>query len=115
VPRISIIVPRKSGIKVETASLSYAQNYVTTADTTFSSAGHFWTIHCMRLPKRMAEPRWLPFGSYELVAALLRAMYGAKNQEEYRLRQEALLQTMEADRLVALAAKASGRPTYRER
>ena len=44
--------------------------------------------------------------------SLLRALYDAKNDEQYRLREAALLKTMEADRLVALAAKASGRPTH---
>ena len=58
------------------------------------------------------EPKWLAFGSLELAVALLRALYDAKNQEEWCLREAALLKTMEADRLVALAAKASGRPTH---
>jgi len=57
-------------------------------------------------------PKWLAFGSLELAVALLRELYGAKNEEEYSLREVALLKTMEADRLVALAAKASGRPTH---
>jgi len=51
-------------------------------------------------------------GSVELAVALLRALYDAKNDEQYGLRMAALLKTMEADRLVALAAKASGRPTH---
>ena len=55
----------------------------------------------------------LALGSYvELAVSLLRALYDAKNDEQYRLREAALLKTMEADRLVALAAKASGRPTH---
>jgi hypothetical protein len=59
----------------------------------------------------MAEPM-LAFGSLELAVALLRALHDAKNQEQYCLRKAALEQTLEADRLVALAAKASGRPTH---
>ena len=55
----------------------------------------------------------LALGSYvELAVSLLRALYDAKNDEQYCLREAALLKTMEADRLVALAAKASGRPTH---
>jgi hypothetical protein len=53
----------------------------------------------------------LAFGSYELAEALLRALYSAKTQEQYRLRKEALEKTLDADRLAALPAKASGRPT----
>jgi hypothetical protein len=56
------------------------------------------------------EPMSAFFGSLELAVTLVRALYGAKNQEEHRLRMAALLKTMEADRLVALAAKVSGRP-----
>jgi hypothetical protein len=55
----------------------------------------------------------LALGSYvELAVSLLRALYDAKNDEQYRLREAALLKTTEADRLVALAAKTSGRPTH---
>jgi hypothetical protein len=46
----------------------------------------------------------------ELAVTLVKALYGAKNQEEYPLRMEALLNTMEADRMAALAAEVSGRP-----
>jgi hypothetical protein len=53
------------------------------------------------------------FGSLELAMALLRELYGAKNQEQYCLRMAALSKTMKADRLVALAAKVSGRPTQK--
>jgi hypothetical protein len=44
------------------------------------------------------EPRWLCFGDSALATALVKAAYDAKNEEEYRLRKEALLKTMEADR-----------------
>jgi hypothetical protein len=44
----------------------------------------------------MAEPRWLAFGSLELGEALLRALYGAKTQEQYCLRKAALEQPLEA-------------------
>jgi hypothetical protein len=54
------------------------------------------------------EPMSAFFGSLEFAVTLVRALYSAKNQEEHRLRMAALLKTMEADRLVALAAKASG-------
>ena len=47
----------------------------------------------------------------KLAETLVRALYSAKNQEEHRLRMAALLKTMEADRVVALAAEVSGRPT----
>ena len=41
----------------------------------------------------------------------METLYEAKHQEEYHLRKEALLKTMEADRVVALAAEVSGGPT----
>jgi hypothetical protein len=50
------------------------------------------------------------FASPELAVTLVRALYGAENEEEYPLRKAALLNTMEADRMAALAAKVSGRP-----
>jgi hypothetical protein len=49
----------------------------------------------------------------ELAVALLKALYGAKTREQYCLRKAALEQTLEADFLVALAAKVSGRPTQK--
>jgi hypothetical protein len=56
------------------------------------------------------RPKWLALGSVELAVALLRALYDAKNDEQYCLRKEAFEKTLEADRLVTLAAKVSGRP-----
>jgi hypothetical protein len=47
----------------------------------------------------------------KLAAMLVRALYDAKNQEDYSLRKAALEQTMEADLLAALAVKVSGRPS----
>ena len=47
----------------------------------------------------------------KLAVTLLETMYEAELQEEYHLRKEALLRTMEADRVVALAAEVSGGPT----
>ena len=65
-----------------------------------------------RLPKGMASaPKWR-LGNGALAKALVKALYDAKHEEEYHLRMVALLRTMEADRLVALAAKARGRPTH---
>ena len=58
-------------------------------------------------------PKWLACCSLELVTTLLETLHEAKNQEEYHLRKEALLKTMEADRVVALAAEVSGRPTQK--
>jgi hypothetical protein len=58
------------------------------------------------------EPKWLAFGDGALAVALVKALYDAKNDEQWHLRMAALLKTMEADRLVALAAIASGRPTH---
>jgi hypothetical protein len=49
----------------------------------------------------------------KLAVTLVRALYSAKTQEEYRLRKAALEQTMEADLLAALAAKVSGRPSQK--
>jgi hypothetical protein len=54
----------------------------------------------------------LAFGSLESAMALLRELYGAKIQDQYCLQMAALVKTLGADRLVALAAKASGRPTH---
>jgi hypothetical protein len=42
----------------------------------------------------------------KLAVTLVMALYGAKNQEEHRLRKAALEQTMEADFLAALARTA---------
>jgi hypothetical protein len=47
----------------------------------------------------------------KLAVTLVMALYGAKNQEEHRLRKVALEQTIEADLLAALAAKVSGSPS----
>jgi hypothetical protein len=58
----------------------------------------------------MASPM-LSLGLLELAVALLRALYEAKTHEQYCLRKAALEQTLEADFLIALAAKVSGRPT----
>jgi hypothetical protein len=55
----------------------------------------------------------LAFDSQELAEALRRALYGAKIEEQYCLRKAALEQTLEADFLVTLAAKVSGRPTQK--
>ena len=57
------------------------------------------------------EPKWLAFGDGALAKALVKALYDAKHEEEYHLRMVALLRTMEADRVVALAAEVSGGPT----
>jgi hypothetical protein len=46
------------------------------------------------------RPKWLALGSVELAVALLRALYDAKNQEQYCLRMAALEKTLEADFLV---------------
>jgi hypothetical protein len=51
----------------------------------------------------------------ELAALLLRALYSAKTTEESCLRKAALVRTIEADLLSALAAKASGRPALKNR
>ena len=59
------------------------------------------------------EPKWLAFGDGALAKALVKALYDAKHEEEYHLRMVALLRTMEADRVVALAAKVGGRPTQK--
>jgi hypothetical protein len=57
------------------------------------------------------EPRWLRFADSALATALVKAVYDAKNEEVHRLRMAALWKTMEADRVVALAAEGSGWPT----
>ena len=59
------------------------------------------------------EPRWLFLADSGLATALVKALYDAKNDEQHCLRMAALLKTMEADRLVALAAKVSGGPTQK--
>ena len=53
----------------------------------------------------------LALGDGALAKALVKALYDAKHEEEYHLRMVALLRTMEADRVVALAAEVSDRPT----
>ena len=62
------------------------------------------------LPKGMASGM-LALGDCALAKALVKALYDAKHEEEYHLRMVALLRTMEADRVVALAAEVSGGPT----
>ena len=44
------------------------------------------------------EPRWLFLADSGLATALVKALYDAKNEEEFHLRLAALLKTMEADR-----------------
>ena len=55
----------------------------------------------------------LALGDGALSKALVKALYDAKHEEEYHLRMVALLRTMEADRVVALAAEVSGGPTQK--
>ena len=57
-----------------------------------------------------SAPKWR-LGDGALAKALVKALYDAKHEEEYHLRMVALLRTMEADRVVALAAEVSGGPT----
>jgi hypothetical protein len=52
-------------------------------------------------------------GDGALAQALVKALYDAKHAEEYHLRMVALLRTMEADRVAALAAEVSGGPTQK--
>jgi hypothetical protein len=54
-------------------------------------------------------PRWLTLGRrVKLAVTLVRALYSAKNQEEYHLRKAALVKTMAADFLVTRTADDDG-------